>query len=323
MSTGTPEHGPLHLDAVREALHAVEPTVAGLVAEHRRTSRRWYPHEVVPWGRGQDFNATPWSPEQCALRPDIVVALETNLLTEDNLPYYHANIDRIIGGNGGAWREWSRLWTAEEFKHGVAMRDYFHLTRVMDPRVLEDDRHQAMEVGFDRDFGDPLELFAYTAPQELATRVAHLRTGQNADEPVLLKLMTLIARDENFHYLFYRGVVKAVLGVAPELMLRALVKQLYTFEMPGAGMNNFELRQATIANAAIYGAREHRDLVIMPLLSFLAVDQLRDLSPAAEKARDRLLRLPQLLSRLVDRQDRALSRTDKSDTTTPPLMAMR
>ena len=108
----------------------------GLVAEHRRTSRRWYPHEVVPWGRGQDFNATPWSPEQCALRPDIVVALETNLLTEDNLPYYHANIDRIIGGNGGAWREWSRLWTAEEFKHGVAMRDYFHLTRVMDPRVL-------------------------------------------------------------------------------------------------------------------------------------------------------------------------------------------
>ena len=61
MSTGTPEHGPLHLDAVREALHAVEPTVAGLVAEHRRTSRRWYPHEVVPWGRGQDFNATPWS----------------------------------------------------------------------------------------------------------------------------------------------------------------------------------------------------------------------------------------------------------------------
>jgi hypothetical protein len=29
------------------------------------------------------------------------------------------------------------------------------------------------------------------------------------------------------------------------------------------------------------------------------------------------------LSRLVDRQDRALSRTDKSDTTTPPLMAMR
>ena len=158
MSTGTPEHVPsISMRSAKRSTPSSRPspvwspsTAARRVAGTRTRSCRG--------DAGQDFNATPWSPEQCALRPDIVVALETNLLTEDNLPYYHANIDRIIGGNGGAWREWSRLWTAEEFKHGVAMRDYFHLTRVMDPRVLEDDRHQAMEVGFDRDFGDPLEL---------------------------------------------------------------------------------------------------------------------------------------------------------------------
>jgi acyl-[acyl-carrier-protein] desaturase len=311
-----------HLAAVREALRAVEPQVAALVAEHRRTSRRWYPHEVVPWGEGRDFAAEPWRPEHCQLRPEVVVALETNLLTEDNLPYYHAQIARSFGLLGAAtdgelaegaepspWRAWNRLWTAEESKHAIAMRDYIHVTRAMDPQVLEDDRHLAMEVGFDRHFGDPLELFAYTSAQELATRVAHLRTGQKSEDPTLLKLMQLVARDENFHYLFYRGVTKAVLAIAPDLMLAALVKQLYAFEMPGTGMRDFESRQRTIASAAIYGAREHRDLVIAPLLGFLALEQLTGLSPTAEKARDRLLRLPLVIGKLVDRQDRALGRT--------------
>jgi acyl-[acyl-carrier-protein] desaturase len=178
-----------------------------------------------------------------------------------------------------------------------------------------------MEVGFDRHFGDPLELFAYTSAQELATRVAHLRTGQKADDPALLKLLQLVARDENFHYLFYRGVTKAVLAIAPDLMLAALVKQLYSFEMPGTGMRNFEFRQATIANAAIYGAREHRDMVIEPLLAFLALDQLTGLSPSAETARDRILRLPLILGKLVERQERALTRTDKADPIVAPLVA--
>ncbi len=298
-----------HLDAIAEVLRAIEPEVEVLVANHRRTSRRWLPHEVVPWGAGRDFVAEPWTAADCRLAPDVVVALETNLLTEDNLPYYHAGIERMTGSEG-VWRTWNRLWTAEESKHGEAMRAYLHLARVMDPAVLEEHRHQAMEVGFDRVFGDPLELFAYTSAQELATRVSHLRTGQRADEPVLARLMTLIARDENFHYVFYRGVVKAVLARAPELMLPALARQLYSFAMPGTGMSNFELRQATIANAGIYGAREHRELVIAPLLAFLEIDALTGLTPEAARMQERILRLDRVLARLVERQERAQRKSD-------------
>jgi acyl-[acyl-carrier-protein] desaturase len=298
-----------HLDTVDEVLVAIEPAVAELVATHRRTSRRWHPHEVVPWGQGRDFTEQPWRPSDCTMAPDIVIALETNLLTEDNLPYYHANIERMTGTTG-VWREWNRLWTAEEHKHGEALRSYLHLMRVMDPGLLEDHRHHTMEVGFDRDFTDPLELFAYTSAQELATRVSHQRTGQRADEPIIAKLLTLIARDENFHYLFYRGVVKAVLEIAPDLMLPALARQLYTFAMPGTGMSDFELRQATIANAGIYGAREHRELVIAPLLAFLGVDALTGLSSAGTKAQERIVRLDAVLARLVDRQDRLLRKSE-------------
>ncbi len=232
-----------------------------------------------------------------------------NLLTEDNLPYYHAHLERFLD-QSGPWKEWNRLWTGEEFKHGEALRDYLYLLRVMDPVVADKNRQEAMEVGFDRHFNDPLELFAYTAAQELATRVSHLRTGQRADEPILLKLLTNISRDENFHFIFYRSVANEVLKIAPELMLPAIMNQLYSFSMPGEGMENFELRQQIIANVGIYGAREHLDLVVMPLLKFWKIDEISGLPPELQKIQGRILKLEKVLTRMADAQDRAPKKTD-------------
>ncbi len=297
------------LDAMTEALQAVEPEVQRLLNEHRATSRRWYPHEIIPWGRGKDFNEIPWDPEQNTLRPEVVVALETNLLTEDNLPYYHAKLEQTLT-LGGPFKEWTQLWTSEEDNHATCIRDYLHLMRVMDPREIEENRLKMVQAGFERHFADPFEIFAYTAAQELATRISHLRAGQRADEPIILKILTLIARDENFHFVFYRSVAKALIEVAPELMLIAIANQLYSFEMPGTGMTNFELRKATIADAGIYGAREHRDMVIAPLLRYWDLDKLTGLSPEAEKTRDRILRLENVLTRMVERQERRARKTD-------------
>ncbi len=298
-----------HFDSIKEVLKAIEPQVEQLLASHRANSRRWMPHEVVPWGMGRDFNELPWSAEQCTLRPEAVLALETNLLTEDNLPYYHAQIQQMVDPDS-VWQSWNRLWTAEEGTHAQAMRDYLLLMRVMDPREMEKNRLMMMEAGFDREFGDPLEVFAYTSAQELATRVSHLRTGQKADEPIVLKLLQLISRDENFHYIFYRSVCKAVLELRPDLILPAIMKQLYSFSMPGSKMSNFELREATIANAGIYGAREHRDMVIKPLLNFWELESIKGLTPEVEKTRDRVLKLEKVLDRMVDRQERAQKKTD-------------
>ncbi|MFN8392602.1 MAG: acyl-ACP desaturase [Bdellovibrionota bacterium] len=297
------------LDAIKEVLRAIEPEVRVSLENHRRQSRRWFPHEVVPWGAGRDFNEEPWTPGQVSLRPEIVLALETNLLTEDNLPYYHAQIEQMMDRDS-VWQEWNRLWTAEEGGHAAAIRDYLYLMRQMDPYEMERNRLMMMEAGFDRTFNDPLEIFAYTAAQELATRISHLRTGQRADEPIVLKILSLIARDENFHFIFYRSVVSAVLERRPDLMLPALMNQLYSFSMPGTGMSNFELRQATIANAGIYGAREHRDQVILPLLSYWKLDQLTGLAPETQKVLDRILKLEKVLDRMVERQERAPRKTD-------------
>ena len=95
-------------------------------------------------------------------------------------------------------------------------------------------------------------------------------------------------------------------------MLPAINAQMYSFSMPGNGMSNFEIRQAVIANAGIYGAREHRDLVVMPLLRYWKLDQLTGLSPESEKIRDRILRLEKVLDRMVERQERAQKKTDNN-----------
>jgi len=300
-----------HLDACKEALVSIEAKVQGFMDDHRKNSRGWYPHEILPWGRGVDFREVPWTEGQSPLRPDVVLALETNLLTEDNLPYYHAHIERFVD-NRGPWKEWNRLWTSEEAKHGETMRDYLYLLRVMDPKRIDDERSAVMQAGFDRHFRDPIELFAYTSAQELATRISHLRTGQQADEPIILKLLQLISRDENFHYIFYRGIINELLEIVPDLALPAIMNQLYSFEMPGAGMSNFELRQTTIANAGIYGAREHRDLVIGPVLKFWRIDERQPKTLQGKKAQERILKLDKLLQRMIEKQDRAAKKTDSA-----------
>jgi len=296
-------------DVIIEVMKAIEPQVEGLLADHLEKSRRWYPHEVVPWGEGVDYIEKPWKEEQNSLRPEVVLALETNLLTEDNLPFYHAQIAAVVDRDS-VWGEWNRLWTAEEGGHAAAMRDYLFLMRVMDPVLIEQNRLAYMRQGFQRDFADPLEVFAYTSAQELATRISHLRAGQKADEPIILKILQLISRDENFHYIFYRSVVKEILAIAPELMLPAIVNQFYSFEMPGSNMSGFELRLATIANEGIYGAREHRDLVIMPVINYWKISELTGLSPESQKAQERILKLEKILDRMVERQERKSRKTD-------------
>ena len=93
------------------------------------------PHEYVPWSEGRNFallEGEPWSFEQSTLSPIARTALEVNLLTEDNLPSYHREVDRAFGRES-AWGEWVNRWTAEEGRHAFCIRDYLLVTRGVDP----------------------------------------------------------------------------------------------------------------------------------------------------------------------------------------------
>jgi acyl-[acyl-carrier-protein] desaturase len=253
-------------------------------------AREWMPHEYVPWSRGRDFvgpDGESWSVEQSTLAPIARTALEVNLLTEDNLPSYHREIERAFGREG-AWGPWVHRWTAEEGRHGICIRDYLLVTRGVDPDELERARMQTMETGFDSGDKPVLQALAYVSFQELATRVSHRNTGKFSNDPVADKLLARVALDENLHHVFYRNLLKASLELVPDATVAAIRDEVIGFAMPGSTIAGFQRKAAQIAKAGIYDPRIHHDEIVWPLLRYWGVMELENLGPEGEKARTEL-----------------------------------
>ncbi|GAB2446000.1 acyl-ACP desaturase [Streptomyces incanus] len=277
--------------AEHSLLAELQPVVAHNLDRHLEVAKEWFPHEYIPWGEGRDFEGqlggTAWTEEEATL-PDVArVSLVVNLLTEDNLPGYHFAVAEF--GRDGAWGNWVNRWTAEEARHGTALRDYLLVTRAVDPRALERARMTHMSTGYDRPDGfSALHAITYAAFQELATRISHRNTGQVSTDPVCDSLLARIAADENLHMVFYRNLVDAAFELAPDSTMEAVRDVVTGFEMPGSTIKDFGRKSAEIAIAGIYDLRLHHDNVVMPILRTLRVFEREGLGPAGEAAREEL-----------------------------------
>ena len=271
-------------------LTELEPVVAENLDRHLAIAKEWHPHDYVPWSEGRDFarmGGEDWAPEQSRLDETAKAAMVTNLLTEDNLPSYHREIATRFSRDG-AWGTWVGRWTAEENRHGVAMRDYLVVTRGVDPVALERARMTYMTEGYDSGDKTPLQAVAYVSFQELATRVSHRNTGRVTGDPVADKMLARIATDENLHMIFYRNIMSAAFAIDPDAALRAVTDEVVGFEMPGATMPGFRRSSLLIARAGIYDLRLHHDEVISPILRQWKVWERDDLGPVGEQAREEL-----------------------------------
>jgi acyl-[acyl-carrier-protein] desaturase len=274
-----------------DLLRELEPTVEANLNRHLSTAKEWFPHEYVPWSQGTDFDGVlgghAWEPGQSALPDAVRTSLIVNLLTEDNLPSYHYEIATTFGRDG-AWGTWVHRWTAEEGRHGIAIRDYLLATRAVDPVALERARMTHMANGFANENDGVLASLAYVSFQELATRVAHRNTGRMSGDPVCDQLLLKVAADENLHMLFYRNLLTAALELAPTATMEAITHVVTTFQMPGHGIENFGRKSVQIAMAGIYDSRIHHDEVLAPVLRQLRIFERTGLSSRAEKARAEL-----------------------------------
>jgi acyl-[acyl-carrier-protein] desaturase len=271
-------------------LTELEPVAEANLNRHLGVAKEWMPHEYVPWSQGRDFGdlgGLPWERDQSSLSPIARTALEVNLLTEDNLPSYHREIERAFSRDG-AWGSWVHRWTAEEGRHGICIRDYLLVTRGVDPDELERARMQTMQTGFDSGDKPLLNVFAYVSFQELATRISHRNTGRYTQDPIADKLLARVAADENLHMLFYRNLVTAALEIEPSRTLRAIADEVIGFQMPGSIIPGFARKAAQIAKAGIYDLRIHHDDVVWPLLRHWGVFDLENLDATGETARKEL-----------------------------------
>ena len=265
----------------------LDARLAAATDRHLSVAKEWFPHEYVPWSEGVDFGDTPYDEARSRLTPAVRAAVQLNLLTEDNLPSYHRELNRAFGEEE-AWRTWVNRWTAEEGRHAIVLRDYLVVTRCVDPVVLEQERMLAMQSGYSAGEKSMLRTLAYVSFQELATRISHRNTGKLSGDPGLERLLSRVATDENLHMVFYRDLVAAALEVDPTTMLTAIADEMENFAMPGANGPQFRRRAAAIAKAGIYDNRVHREDVIEPLLRYWDVFELPGLDAAAEQALARI-----------------------------------
>src|SRR3954453_4233479 len=274
-----------------QLLLELEPVVEANLNRHLSMAKEWFPHEYVPWSDGRNFDGPldgdPWSVEDSPMSDVARSALIVNLLTEDNLPSYHHEIATLFGRDA-AWGDWVHRWTAEEGRHGIAIRDYLLTTRAVDPVQLERLRMDHMSTGYTAMHDDMVRSLAYVSFQELATRVSHRNTGKLTEDPVADQLLARVAADENLHMVFYRNLLGAALELAPNQAMRAITDVVTTFQMPGTDIAGFQRKAVEMAIAGVYDIRQHRDDVVAPVLRYWKVFELQGFCPEGEAARTEL-----------------------------------
>jgi acyl-[acyl-carrier-protein] desaturase len=275
-----------------QLLLELEQVVEENLNRHLSVAKEWFPHEYVPWSDGRNFDGPlggdAWSPEDSPMSDVARSSLIVNLLTEDNLPSYHHEI-ALLFGRDAAWGDWVHRWTAEEGRHGIAIRDYLLTSRAVDPVELERLRMQHMSTGYQSAHSeDLLRSLAYVSFQELATRVSHRNTGKLTDDPVADQLLARVAADENLHMVFYRNLLKGALELSPNATMRAITDVVTTFAMPGTDIAGFQRKAVQMAVAGVYDLRQHRDDVVTPVLRFWNVFDIEGLDAEGEQARTEL-----------------------------------
>ncbi|HSE10791.1 MAG TPA: acyl-ACP desaturase [Nocardioidaceae bacterium] len=299
-----------------QMLLELEQVVEENLNRHLNVAKEWFPHEYVPWSDGRNFDGPlqgdPWSPEDSPMSDVARSSLIVNLLTEDNLPSYHHEI-AILFGRDAAWGDWVHRWTAEEGRHGIAIRDYLLTSRAVDPVQLERLRMAHMSTGYESAHSeDLLRSLAYVSFQELATRVSHRNTGKITDDPVADALLGRVAADENLHMIFYRNLLGAAMELSPNQTMRAITDVVTSFQMPGTDIAGFQRKAVEMAIAGVYDLRQHRDDVVAPVLRFWKVFDIEGLDAEGEQARSELAEfmdsLDKQAARFEDKRDRLQER---------------
>ncbi len=175
----------------------------------------------------------------------------------------------------------------EENRHAMVMRDWVHISRCIDPTLLEEGRRVQMRKGEVPEPETIADLITYVSFQERATQIAHRNTGAHLpkDDKIGRNVLALVAGDETKHYLFYRDLALAAFAIDPSTMMIAAAKQVSAFAMPGTGIPSFTRHAVRIAKEGIYGLAQYLKDVLDPVLGLWDVNHLSGLSDEAERAR--------------------------------------
>lgn len=297
-----------------EVLDQLEPRISVLMEQHQSRRTLWFSSDFLP---ASEKNTKADEDELLALReraktlPDAVrVCLDLNLRTEEGLPHFHRIIS-IAARFDSQLGRWNNLWTAEEDRHGNAMRDYVREARIFDLRQLEVRQFDYLLAGFQPAWvgGSPYEIFVYTTVQEKATQISHDRTGCEAGnyEPTLQKILRKIAEDEARHHAFYLNLYNGILEYDPNGALVAASEILPHIDMPGVACDNFRASLEVEARLGIYSLWDYKNVVERAIRSW-KVREITGLKAIGAAAQEKILGIPARLEAVAKRVERSLGK---------------
>ena len=305
------------------ALQELEPFLEGLLPNLRSVEDCWQPSDFLP-----ALGATAWRDQVETLRAEaanltdeMIIVLVGNVVTEEALPSYLAALNRFTGmadktgTDTHAWAQWSRLWTAEEKRHGDLTRTYLYLTGRANMKAVERTVQHLLRNGFDtKAEGDPYRGIGYAAFQEHATKRSWNQLGQLAGSvgaPLLHKICGVVASDEARHERVYVGLLREAVRRDPVGALEALEATLCGgIVMPARSMTDGRDhrlfgRFAEVAHRiGVFTLADYAESLAQ-LVDALGLAALTGLPAEAQRARDAICGLPE------EHRKRALGTTAK------------
>ena len=286
-----------------EVLKDLEAKVRELMAQHEEKRQLWVPSELLQPEEGEspDEHVKELRRRAAGIPDSARTAVALNLLTEEGLPHFHRLL-AVYLGDDTFWRAWNNLWTAEEDRHGVVLHDYVRQTNLLDQRGLDALQFSYLRSGFHPGWDrDPYRVFAYTSLQERATQHSHSETGKLVGEyePLLAKILRLVAREEARHYSFYRTIFSEILERDPNEALHSASLILPALQMPGVNMPGFSKFADVVRRAGIYGPRDYLRIA-QEQIRLWKIESLTGLNELGRKAQEKIMAIPDRLKRVAE-----------------------
>jgi acyl-[acyl-carrier protein] desaturase len=234
----------------------LEPVVGENLDRHLDTESLWFANDFVPFEQGENFaflGGRDWDPSQVTLPKAITDACEILLIVKDNLAGYHRElVEHFILED--AWGQWIGRWTAEEHLHAIALREYFVVTREVDPVANEQVRFEHVSrKGYRADEYSQVETLVFMAFFERAHAVYSNNLAAKIEEPVLAGLIAHIARDEERHEEFFANLVAHCLDYTRDETIAAIAARAADLQVVGADIDAYHDKVRNVADAGIFG----------------------------------------------------------------------
>lgn len=279
----------------------------------------WQPTDFLPAMDQEDWYEQVRSlRERTANLPDSIIAsLVGNMITEEALPSYQTyfnlavNYERELTSEKG-WIKWSRVWTAEENRHGDLLNKYLYLSGRCNMLEVERTIHRLIYNGFNPNTNsDPYQSIIYTSFQERATRISHVNTGKLADKAgdvTLSRICKTIAGDEARHEKAYKSFMSKIFEIDPNgallafynMMRKQIVMPALLMDKGGPDPNMFVNFSAITQKIGVYTTYDYAS-IIEHLVALWKIETLTGLSEGSAKSQDYLCTLANRYKKIAER----------------------